>query len=318
MPDRRSLGAGITLVRPLLGVTRIEIRRYLASLGQGFREDSTNQDTSRTRSRIRLELLPELTSRYNPNVAEALVRLGQVAADAERTVERVASRRLARIRRELGPDRVVLDRLSLMKWSRSDRQDLLRLAWREASWPELGMDAERWRRLADLGWSKLSIGEGVEAEVVGDQLILSRTSGQVETCQNEPIPLPVPGWANWENGRISAILDQEEVGDELVDLDALKLPLTIRAGQPGDRFEPLGLAGRSQPLNDFLRGRKVPRNERASVPIVSDQSGIVWVAGHRISHRVRLTDQTTRRLGLRFDPGPSSEHTSTNSFHNPA
>ena len=35
---------------------------------------------------------------------------------------------------------------------------------------------------------------------------------------------------------------------------ALVLPLMIRQGEPGDRFDPLGLAGRSQPLNDFFRG----------------------------------------------------------------
>jgi tRNA(Ile)-lysidine synthase len=31
---------------------------------------------------------------------------------------------------------------------------------------------------------------------------------------------------------------------------------------------------------------------------VCDQLGIVWVAGHRIADRVRITDQTRRKLGL--------------------
>ena len=66
MPARRRIGDGVTLVRPLLGVTRAEIRGYLATIGQGFREDSTNQDTSRTRARIRLELLPELADKNEP------------------------------------------------------------------------------------------------------------------------------------------------------------------------------------------------------------------------------------------------------------
>jgi tRNA(Ile)-lysidine synthase len=106
MPARRSIGGGVALVRPLLGVTRLEVRNYLEAIGQGFREDSTNQDTSRTRARIRLELLPKLADQYNPNVAEALVRLGKIASDAERTLERIALDRLAAIRLEASPDRV--------------------------------------------------------------------------------------------------------------------------------------------------------------------------------------------------------------------
>ena len=81
----------------------------------------------------------------------------------------------------------------------------------------------------------------------------------------------------------------------------MKLPLMIRSAQPGDRFEPLGLGGRSQPLNDFFRGRKVARSDRAAVPIVCDQAGIIWVVGHRIAHRVRLNKETVQRLGLRFE-----------------
>jgi tRNA(Ile)-lysidine synthase len=301
MPARRSIGDGIMLVRPLLGVTRVEVRNYLEAIGQGFREDSTNQDTSRTRARIRLELLPELAEKFNPNVAGALVRLGKMAADAETRLERLARHRLATIRLETSSDRVVFDLLALTKRSQSERRDLIRLAWREANWPEAAMDATRWRRLANLGWMKLSVGEGIEAEATADRLILTRPSRTTEFSPNEPIPLAVPGWASWDGGRIGAILEAEEICDESVDLDAVVLPLTIRRGVPGDRFEPLGLGGRSQPLNDFFRGRKVASRDRNQVPIVCDRAGIIWVAGHRIADRVRLTDQTRRTLGLRFE-----------------
>jgi tRNA(Ile)-lysidine synthase len=54
------------------------------------------------------------------------------------------------------------------------------------------------------------------------------------------------------------------------------------------------------PLNDFFRGRRVPRDRRRRVPLVCDRHGIVWVAGQRIAQRVRLTEATTRTLGLRF------------------
>ncbi len=58
------------------------------------------------------------------------------------------------------------------------------------------------------------------------------------------------------------------------------------------------MGGRSQPLADFFRGRNVPRDRRALTPILCDQLGIVWVVGHRIADRVRLTEATRNRIPL--------------------
>ena len=47
-----------TIVRPLLGVRRAELRAYLKSKKQTWREDATNRDTTRMRARIRKKLMP--------------------------------------------------------------------------------------------------------------------------------------------------------------------------------------------------------------------------------------------------------------------
>lgn len=301
MPGRRRLAPGVGLVRPLLDVTRAEVRDYLGAIGQPFREDSTNLDTSRTRARIRLDLLPRLAEGYNPDVAAALVRLGRIASDADRALGRVAAEALGALTLEVGPDAIVLDRPGLDRLDRAGRVDLLRLAWRRLGWPEGEMAARRWRRLADLGWSRLSVGAGVEAEATADRLTLRRRTPAPEPARRDPVPLSVPGWADWAGGRVGTTLEAEADRDESVDLDALALPLEVRQAEAGDRFEPLGLGGRGQPLNDFFRGRGVGREARPTVPIVCDRAGIVWVVGHRIADRVRLTDATRRALGLRFE-----------------
>ena len=62
MPSQRVLSwdPPVTLIRPLLSVSRQAIRTSLGSLGQGFREDASNADQARTRARIRHDLLPRL------------------------------------------------------------------------------------------------------------------------------------------------------------------------------------------------------------------------------------------------------------------
>ena len=71
------------IVRPLLDLRRAELREYLSSLRQAWREDATNQDTSRTRARIRHELIPFLERGFDARVVTRLARLASHAREDE-------------------------------------------------------------------------------------------------------------------------------------------------------------------------------------------------------------------------------------------
>jgi tRNA(Ile)-lysidine synthase len=71
------------IVRPLLDIGRDELRDYLLTLGQIWREDVTNQDTSRTRARIRHKLLPLLEEEFEPASVTRLARLAGLAREEE-------------------------------------------------------------------------------------------------------------------------------------------------------------------------------------------------------------------------------------------
>ena len=87
-----------------------------------------------------------------------------------------------------------------------------------------------------------------------------------------------------------------------LDADVTGEDLRVRSWRPGDRFRPLGLAGEKK-LQDFFVDARVPRAERDAVPLVSGKPGIVWVVGHRIDGRARVTEATHRLLRLRFRRG---------------
>ena len=76
-----------------------------------------------------------------------------------------------------------------------------------------------------------------------------------------------------------------------VDEDKLVFPLTIRRWQQGDRFCPLGMKQHKK-LSDFLIDQKVSRLEKESVYVLLSENTIVWVMGHRIDHRYRITAAT--------------------------
>jgi len=69
--------------------------------------------------------------------------------------------------------------------------------------------------------------------------------------------------------------------------------LIVRNRRPGDRLHPLGAPGRKK-VQDLLVDRKVPRDDRDNVPIVTTENGeIVWVAGHVLADPFRVTPLTT-------------------------
>ena len=70
------------IVRPLLGVRRVELEDYLRRRGQIWRTDSSNTDEAFTRNRVRHHLLPILRE-YNPSIDQALANLAELARDDE-------------------------------------------------------------------------------------------------------------------------------------------------------------------------------------------------------------------------------------------
>jgi tRNA(Ile)-lysidine synthase len=92
--------------------------------------------------------------------------------------------------------------------------------------------------------------------------------------------MPVP--ASTDAGDRSVIVDAGDLGSHLI----------VRARRPGDRLRPLGAPGRKK-VQDVLVDRKVPRDDRDRVPIVTNEIGeIVWVAGEVLADPFRVTPST--------------------------
>jgi tRNA(Ile)-lysidine synthase len=80
------------IVRPLLGVRRPDLEKYLKELTQDWREDSSNRELRHTRNRIRHEILPRLEDQLNPQVRETLAQAAEIArAEEEYWAEQIQS-----------------------------------------------------------------------------------------------------------------------------------------------------------------------------------------------------------------------------------
>jgi tRNA(Ile)-lysidine synthase len=82
------------IVRPLLSVSRADLRWYLKVHKQIWREDATNRDTTKTRARIRKKLIPLLTKEFQPRIVEHLASLSNHAREDDALLHELAEERL--------------------------------------------------------------------------------------------------------------------------------------------------------------------------------------------------------------------------------
>jgi tRNA(Ile)-lysidine synthase len=81
---QRPLSKDITLVRPLLDITRQETGQFCQDFQLPVWEDSTNQNVKYARNRIRQELIPYLQANFNPKIESALAQTAELLqADVE-------------------------------------------------------------------------------------------------------------------------------------------------------------------------------------------------------------------------------------------
>ena len=303
-------------VRPLLDVSRAEIEDYCAANGLEPRRDPSNlSPDAYTRNRIRLELLPQLAREYNPAVAEALLRLSEIAGRDLEYLQTQADTALVAATVVRRTDKLVLDGARLLGMHPALLRRVLRAAVTQVRGSAEGIAQHHIERVCQILLRPRNSG-GVSIKglfpapfcdiaFVFDTMTL--TQGVATPRTTLPMPdvsfaLSVPGTATLADWTVQASFSalSDALPDAVVlNADAVSLDtLTIRNWRQGDRVDPLGMRGRHKKVGDIFTDAKVPRAKRHRVPIVADAQGIVWVVGHCVAERVKVTPTTRWRLYL--------------------
>ncbi|MBC8870793.1 MAG: tRNA lysidine(34) synthetase TilS [Planctomycetes bacterium] len=185
----RQLIPGVALVRPMLNTRRTEVIQYLKAVGQEYREDSTNADLGFTRNRIRRELLPQIADVYNPNVVEALNRLGSMAGDVQALVDGLVGQLADRCIKKSLAEEVIIDCRPLHSANAFLVRHLLIRIWTDHTWPQQAMSYDKWDQLAKLATdekpaktgTKIVLPGNILAERTGDLLLLLATRSDDHT-----------------------------------------------------------------------------------------------------------------------------------------
>ena len=274
------------LVRPLLGVTREEVRAYLSSRDLEWREDPSNADRRFARARVRHDLMEALRSigpAAERTIAETARQLREEAAVLDAAVDAALE--------ELGGGPGV-SASGLGRLQPAVRRLVLRELAERAGGDLSGRGADEIMALGGRGSKALDLGGGLRVVVEYGTLRFTRAP---EDAVPDPVELPVPGRARFGEWDLEASLGG--AGDVAIRAE-LGSVLTVRAWRDGDRMRPTGLGG-TKTLQDLFTDRKVPRALRRALPVVvSARDEIVWVAGVAVDERFSCPPDDPDAIGL--------------------
>ncbi len=311
-------GISLSVLRPLLEVSRQETEAYCARFDLKPRQDSSNLSLAPLRNRIRQELLPLLAS-YNPAVIDSLLRLSRIARDDLELLNEAAAQAWKKVIDKQNK-LLIFDKKIMKGLPPSLQRQLFRRAVNELLGSLKDIETRHIEELMEAldkpPGRQIDLPEGLVFLIEYDRYLLGFNP-------EELVPLPVlkgeyevkipgetliPGWkieasiktrslsrpAVENKGNLSASLfqatfDREKVGDKVI----------VRPRQPGDRFHPLGMAG-TKKLGEFMLDAEIPRLWRDRIPVFSTPNQVIWVAGWRMDELVKIAAATRQVLELKM------------------
>lgn len=150
MRPARSLCEGVALLRPLVHVPREDVRAFLATEGEAWREDESNADVRHARNFLRHEILARCAAGPYPAAAAALVRLGGQVGRLAAALRAAADHVLERQGRRHADGSVVLRTDGLAGLDPHLVAEMFVALWEREGWPRRDMTAGHYERLATL------------------------------------------------------------------------------------------------------------------------------------------------------------------------
>ena len=291
-----------SIIRPLLFAERTELEAWARKESLLWREDASNAETKYHRNLIRHQVIPALKD-INPGLENTM------AANIERLrqTEYLFDWAIARIRSEALKEedgRIILDTNKLNTHTSALESLLYELlspfGFNASQAAQLAQRLEHsgavyytptHRLLVDrerLLIEPLPSGQETRAAyaITEDAVMLALPEGSLALERRTGRP------ASWPVHESEAVLDAA----------ALAFPLRLRRWQPGDAFQPLGMGGKRQKVQDYFTNNKVPRFDKEQAWVLEDAQGrICWLVGHRIDHRFRIGADTPAHWVLRYE-----------------
>lgn len=285
-----------TLIRPLLFAGREEIENFATKQFINFREDASNNDIVFQRNFIRHKILPlfsELNPAFRKNMIAGIVNLREAEnvydaflENENRNVMEQTEQGLAfhigTLQKTAFPLLILLETLKDYGFNPAVAEEIYN-----------SLNSDSGKQFYSHTHRVIKDREKLFVLPLPDknERIFYIEKDDIELF--EPFDLTIETLDNddFEISKKSTIAN--------LDLNRLEFPLLIRKWRQGDYFQPLGMDGFKK-LSDFFIDQKIPVHEKENTWLLCSGQKIVWVMGHRIDNRFKITPETKQILRIKL------------------
>jgi tRNA(Ile)-lysidine synthase len=284
--------------RPLLNFSKEELVAFAKENKLEFVEDSSNLSSKYTRNFFRNEIIPAISKVY-PQVKDNL----KDNINRFKEIEKLYQLGVAGLKKILCKPKgkgihipvkllmgynnraLIYEIISGYGFNEKQVDEVVKLAVSESG-KYIQSAENKFRIIKHRHWFIISPVEAAESENIiieeGDKVIqfVLGTLGIERTLSIKP---------QTSNDKVS--LDAKEV----------QFPLLLRKTKTGDYFYPLGMKKKKK-INRFLIDQKLSKTEKENVWVLESNQRIIWVVGHRIDERFKITENTKTVLCLSLSP----------------
>jgi tRNA(Ile)-lysidine synthase len=325
--------------RPLIEIRREELREFLLSEGQDWREDSTNRDEWRLRARIRARLLPQLERDFQPAIVSHLSNLSGLARDdeefwnalVEQRFSALVSKQKEAFRIAIGdllkpldlsargegnssPMAALTTRLirRILQELKGDRagftsrhvEDILHLATVSTSGHQIqlpgGIIVER--SFGDLLFRSAALNKDRSASEGAYETIEFHYALELESQGEQHVDLPeIRTRLRLKVIDWPAMQRDTRVEPPVADWDRIRTPAVVRSWLPGDSFRPQGRL-RNRKLKHLMREKRIAPGDRRGWPVLTSAGEIVWARGFPVAQEFVAEKDTRKVLAISEEP----------------
>ena len=296
----------LTVIRPLLGVSKAEILEYLDDRKLEYRIDRSNRDTALLRNWIRLELLPKIQQQAGMGFSARLSHAAEIFREEDALLEEIAAKRYESVhdsnrlsRAALVSEPTALQRRILRHWIGQRRGHLrgLEFVHMEALLRLIREGPPQGRLSVPGGWELVREYETLKLEKRPRRP--RRICYTYEFSVGTVLRIPEAGMelCSREVDSVSAAMPTDPM-EALFDLEALPKHLVVRNFRRGDRFKPMGMSGHKK-VKDLFIDKKASLSARATRPLLAAIDEILWIPGYGRSERARVTEKTTSVIHIK-------------------
>lgn len=275
--------------RPLLSFTKAELQNYAAENKLQYREDSSNQSSKYTRNFFRNEIIPAIEKVYpqvKQNLQDNLERFQSID-----TLYKLATQQLIKKLCKPKGAEVHIPAKQLLQYN---NRALIYEIIKPYGFTE--------KQIAEV--EKLAVaetGKFITSPILAFRIIKNRAwlvIAPVEDAELGHVIIEGPGTTGFAAGLLevkqipnfkSSISNSNT--EVLLDAKHIEFPLLLRKYKTGDYFYPLGMKKKKK-LARFFIDQKLSKTEKENVWVLETNKKIIWVVGHRIDDRFKLTDTT--------------------------